>query len=443
MEGGRNPQLMTSPNSILIRRVLCSSSAEESLPALTSSQKIDHELYVLISLILRDFVKKWYNEITHDDAIIGEIVSILAHVMRGLEERIRKVDLEAILLDDIPRILNTHILDYRTAASRFQYHNLTLEEYFHHLQPHVALESTESDLLYRTALSEGFLALLLPCEDFRSDCERLILREILGNIILGDALEKLAEPWMIWEIITKAIKAIQSEKPKISGNWVLRYHHLIPSISMVLSTVRNAALIVYSLVAPLNKPPTIPFSKTHLTTLIRTLFNLEEAESWILSQFRLAGSLFMASWMGHMVDNATSRLLRQCVFREGMVLVILEEARDALFPNNVLSPPRERPSQIEQIALRKEATETILSALPRKLLGQVDAFPHFLELIRQQLLGETLTMQRKTIEELLDCFSNKKINKYLAYALLDELLGKLVPEFLVDTIEDIVQVRLG
>jgi len=416
---------MTLQNSILVRRVLCSSTTDASLPALTSSPKVDDELYVLISLVLRDFVKKWYNEITHDGAFIEEIVGVIAHVTRGLEERIRKVDLEAVLLDDIPRILNTHIRDYRAASSRFQYHNLSLEEYFHHLQPHLALESADSDLYYRTALSEGLLALLLPCEDFRSDCERLVLREILGNIILGDAIEKLAEPWMIWEII---IKAIKYEQPKTSSNWILGYHHLISNISTVLSTVRNTAVVMYSLVAPLNKPPTMPFSKTHLTTLIKTLFNLEEAESWILSQFRLAGSLLMASWMGHMVDNATSRLLRQRVFCENMVLVILQEAHDALFPNNVLSPPRKPPTQIEQLALRKNATEAILSALPLFL--------------RRQLLGETTFMQRETITEILDCFSNKKINKHLAYALLDELVGRLVPEFLAETIDDIVKVRL-
>jgi hypothetical protein len=74
--------------------VLCPTSQEpldQALPALTSSSNVDLELYALISLIFRDFVYKWYGQITNDVAFVQEVVTVVAHVTRALEERLRKV----------------------------------------------------------------------------------------------------------------------------------------------------------------------------------------------------------------------------------------------------------------------------------------------------------------------------------------------------------------
>jgi hypothetical protein len=75
-------------------KVLCPSTQEpldQVLPALTSSTKVDLELYALIAVIFRDFVQKWYGQITSDVAFVDEVVTVIAHVSRALEERLRKV----------------------------------------------------------------------------------------------------------------------------------------------------------------------------------------------------------------------------------------------------------------------------------------------------------------------------------------------------------------
>lgn len=61
------------------------------LPALTSSPPVDLELYALIAVIFRDFVHKWYAQITSDVGFVEEVVTVIAHVTRALEERLRKV----------------------------------------------------------------------------------------------------------------------------------------------------------------------------------------------------------------------------------------------------------------------------------------------------------------------------------------------------------------
>jgi hypothetical protein len=45
----------------------------------------------LIAVIFRDFVHKWYAQITSDVGFVEEVVTVIAHVTRALEERLRKV----------------------------------------------------------------------------------------------------------------------------------------------------------------------------------------------------------------------------------------------------------------------------------------------------------------------------------------------------------------
>lgn len=70
---------------------------------------MDLQLYALISVILKEFVQKWYSNITPDETFVAEIVQIIAHCTRALEQRLRNVDLESLLLDELPELLDAHI----------------------------------------------------------------------------------------------------------------------------------------------------------------------------------------------------------------------------------------------------------------------------------------------------------------------------------------------
>jgi hypothetical protein len=114
----------------LIRRTLCPQQnlekgrsapapIEEILPPLTSRNDVDLQLYALIAIILREYVQNWYNKITPDEAFVAEIVQIIAHCTRALEQRLRKVDLESLLLDELPDLLDRHV----TGRSRHHYYS--------------------------------------------------------------------------------------------------------------------------------------------------------------------------------------------------------------------------------------------------------------------------------------------------------------------------------
>jgi hypothetical protein len=103
----------------LIRRTLCSqlgdkgrstpAPIDEILPPLTSSNEVDLQLYAFIAIIIREFVQTWYTKITPDQIFVEEVVKIIAHCTRALEQRLRKVDLESLLFDELPELLDVHV----------------------------------------------------------------------------------------------------------------------------------------------------------------------------------------------------------------------------------------------------------------------------------------------------------------------------------------------
>jgi hypothetical protein len=104
----------------LIRRVLCpqsgsyggaaSSAPEELLPPLTSSNDVDRQLYALIAIIIKEFVLSWYSKITADQSFINEVLQVIAHCTRALEQRLREVDVAQLVLDELPALLEAHIV---------------------------------------------------------------------------------------------------------------------------------------------------------------------------------------------------------------------------------------------------------------------------------------------------------------------------------------------
>lgn len=76
---------------------------------MTSSNEVDLQLYALISIIIREFVQTWYTKITPDQVFVEEVVKIIAHCTRAIEQRLRKVDLESLVFDELPELLEVHM----------------------------------------------------------------------------------------------------------------------------------------------------------------------------------------------------------------------------------------------------------------------------------------------------------------------------------------------
>lgn len=92
-------------------------SLEDILPPLTSSNEIDLQLYAIIAIVVKDFVQVWYSKITPDHAFVEEVVQVIAHCSRAVEQRLRRIDIEELIFDEIPALVEAHILGKGSTSS--------------------------------------------------------------------------------------------------------------------------------------------------------------------------------------------------------------------------------------------------------------------------------------------------------------------------------------
>ncbi|KAJ5364130.1 uncharacterized protein N7496_009843 [Penicillium cataractarum] len=202
--------------------------SEELLPPLTSSNDVDRQLYAILAVIIREFVHSWYTKITPDQALVDEVLQVIAHCTRALEQRIRQVDVTQLALDEIPALVEAHILSYRLAKERSHLSGLPTSHraLYHELNPHPGLSpvpdpadpdtvnaQAENEAVYRRLLASGTLAVLLPTEDLENSSLRQLVSDILSDLILGKEISgRVCQGWFLWEAITKVTEAVRRRK---------------------------------------------------------------------------------------------------------------------------------------------------------------------------------------------------------------------------------------
>ena len=230
----------------LIRRVLSPDAShgaeqretprpiEDLLPPLTSFNEVDVQLYAIIAIVLRDCVYAWYSKITPDHVFVEEVVQIIAHCSRALEQRLRRTDVDELILDEIPALLEQHVQKYQVARQLqpLSAYGSTLEVVYHELNPHPALspppDSAETDTdheqlhdeaLYRQLLAQGALAVLLPTEDLDNACLRTLVGDIIADLMLGQGVsDRACEGWFVHDAIKKVADIVKARlEPKATG----------------------------------------------------------------------------------------------------------------------------------------------------------------------------------------------------------------------------------
>ncbi|KAF9690922.1 hypothetical protein EKO04_010973 [Ascochyta lentis] len=226
-----------------VRRTLCSNNVllgngekggtaprpiDELLPPLTSSNEVDLQLYGIISVIIKEFVQTWYSKITPDHVFVNEVIQVIAHCTRALEQRLRKVDLEGLLLDEIPGLLEEHLIAFRLAKQQASSPQSLVSDprlIYHTLYPHPALspvptdavpstyvEQRESESAWRQLIIQGVLTVLLPTDDLKNGCLRSLVAEIFAEMILGNGISgKACEGWLLLEAIGRIADILQTD----------------------------------------------------------------------------------------------------------------------------------------------------------------------------------------------------------------------------------------
>ncbi|TPX68768.1 hypothetical protein SpCBS45565_g02891 [Spizellomyces sp. 'palustris'] len=178
---------------------------------LTSSPLVDAELYKIVSLILRDYVCVWYQELSHDEEFLAKVVHTIGHAVQELEHNcLAKVDWVNFFAKNVPDVLRTHIHDYRNCKEKIgtvYAGGKSLEQLFHGCQPHFALENAETEMEYCRKIVDVLLTILLPEDELKSDCLRFSLREILLNAVLLPAIERFTDGDHINQLIVLVLSS--------------------------------------------------------------------------------------------------------------------------------------------------------------------------------------------------------------------------------------------
>ncbi|KAJ1960160.1 hypothetical protein IWQ62_004333 [Dispira parvispora] len=173
----------------------------------TSSTPVNHALDDLVDLVIRDFLHSWYHDFTADEEFADEIRRTLAHALRTLETRLRRLSLPD-LVEDVVRIVTSHFRDYRQCVDKAgtNYGGVQeLDDLFHSVQPHPALQLPLTEVRYFRRLTDRLLAYILPAEEYATPTVQYLVREILTNVVWKALLNTLSDPCTWYELVVKLV----------------------------------------------------------------------------------------------------------------------------------------------------------------------------------------------------------------------------------------------
>ena len=213
-----------APGTTLAKRLLFPHLRPNAeVPPLFSSPnlppELNAEIYDFIALALRAFVNPWWTKISrYDKEFLVQINQVVTQVVRSLETRLSKTDLNPLVFRDLPTLVTQHYEDYRLATSKL---NTTysiggaasLPQLFHQFQPHMAVSADGSvNEDYLRQLVDFILKACLPPEDYDPDAERYIIREVILKVLIG-IIPRLSQPWFIHKLALDLLGPSESTVP--------------------------------------------------------------------------------------------------------------------------------------------------------------------------------------------------------------------------------------
>lgn len=121
----------------------------------------------------------------------------------------------------------------------------------------------------------------------------------------------------------------------------------------------------------------------------------------------------------HQLTDISCRLfsvqIQQRLLDPALLPPALQAIRGAVFPDNVLAPPRVPPTSDEVTEIKRECAKAIVELVPKPVRVLYFA-------------TEDTDLMRKDVEQTLDLFGNAYVNRHFVVALMDLLLVRLFPE---------------
>ncbi|KAI2468347.1 PXA domain-containing protein [Annulohypoxylon bovei var. microspora] len=169
-------------------------------PLYSESPAISHALDDLLNLIVRDFVKSWYSNISKNPVFANEVDNAIRHALARIRDRLFETDLVEVVTSRIVPILTTHFRDFYDAERAVRGRRLNRD----------VTESEELDLAIAAKYKDGKLhpAASLAYSDtklIQQDHLRNIAAKILPKVLPSNLLDSRAVFSIIREIVSCAV----------------------------------------------------------------------------------------------------------------------------------------------------------------------------------------------------------------------------------------------
>ncbi|KAG4300770.1 hypothetical protein PCK1_002847 [Pneumocystis canis] len=370
----------------LIRRYLSFSKAHNSsdkLPALTSSALVDVELYSIIAIICRDYINIWYEQMTHDKSFVEELLFLVSHVVKELEKRFFMIKHETLFLQNIRKAQKIVQADINS--------HMTFDEIFHGFQQHPALDSQENEHLYLRLAVDGLITSLLPSNDLKSECERVMIREILSDFILKKTIDKLSEPSFLFEIIAKLIVNLKEKTiNKTTENIFFSKFILIKMYNLIIFLWKTLFIFISN---PLEFPTLNIFDSACLEFIFEILeFKTEIPHIYIIIRFFLIPCVFV--FVGGLISNYFMKFWCQRILTEQFAVSCFRALRIAIWPNNIVEIPKIQHCKIDNNKIKEYLETEMYTGIP--------------VFLRKYLFGSNDEIVKIKIKRICSLFESKK-----------------------------------
>ncbi|OBU01098.1 hypothetical protein VE01_00859 [Pseudogymnoascus verrucosus] len=470
--------LSPAATSALIRRTLHPTASKDTplsalLKPLTGDKDVDFEIYALLAVVMREFVVKWYGNITGDPGFVGEIGELVEGVVRKgwgrLGERKRENGGWGGVVVEIGGVVGEvgrgHVDAYRTAHTTHLPSPFVASprNIYHALHPHPALSpvpdptdpasielQSANDAAYRELLARRLLHTLLPPTERDNPALMALVGSILADLVIEKAVERACESGVIWEGIAKVVEGVAARGKSArrvdrgddgstrKGGWQATFWMVIQFAFLAFTAVRALVIAVATSSSlprrgvRLSKSTTSPTTATGPTpvlgmkmwSFLARQVELEERMPWAYGALAL-GQWVMLYGPGRVgaVDGVVDRLLTH--FLLGLLppaAPTLRALRGLLFPLNAPSPPgAPMPVGEEAARMRRRAAEGVVGLVPRWMGGV------YFGSGKAKVKGGR-EEEFEGVERMLGVWGDAWMNRCFVYSLLEAGVVGLLPE---------------
>lgn len=213
------PLRFTTPaawQTVLIRSQWSATSPLDLPPLIATLPSLSGSVNQVITLIVRDFVLKWYKPISTSPSFPGAVSQTIHAALANILDRLTQLDLPSLVVKRIVPKITLHIDQFRQSemavrgaglerhltqsdeldmllASRY-----AAQEATGRLHPAIAnlssMVTKQTEELHLRSVVDVILPLILPEKEAHSRAVHIVAREIISCIVLVEVMELLSDP---------------------------------------------------------------------------------------------------------------------------------------------------------------------------------------------------------------------------------------------------------